>query len=379
MEPAPPSHHEYPFRFTGSGREYFGIWIVNLLLTLITLGLYLPWAKVRTRRYFYGHTRVADAPFDYLANPVAILKGWLIALAVIIVYQIAIQVNPLAAPLFAILFLLALPWIVVRSLMFKARNSAWRAIRFNFNRAYGEAVKVFIGLGLLVPLTFGLALPYQMYAMKRFVANNSAYGRTPFALRARALQFYGPYLFAGLVFIGLAALLGALLFPAMREVTEALGAGLATDPGVCTGLRDSGVHCLEETGTPPDPEVIARLMGLQLTWLAGLGLTYLLIYAYLQARLGNLVFNHLTLDSHAFRSSLRARDLLWLYLSNAVAIVLSLGLLVPWARVRLARYRADHLSLVASGDLDGFVQDQTATVGAAGEELGEVFDIDIGL
>ena len=51
-------------RFTGSGAEYFGIWIVNLLLTIITLGIYSAWAKVRRLQYFYRHTEVAGSrPF----------------------------------------------------------------------------------------------------------------------------------------------------------------------------------------------------------------------------------------------------------------------------------------------------------------------------
>ena len=41
-----------PFRFTGTAREYFGIWIVNILLTIVTLGIYSAWAKVRRMRYF---------------------------------------------------------------------------------------------------------------------------------------------------------------------------------------------------------------------------------------------------------------------------------------------------------------------------------------
>ena len=41
--------------FTGSGSEYFRIWIINLLLTLATAGLYLPWAKARRLRYFMGN------------------------------------------------------------------------------------------------------------------------------------------------------------------------------------------------------------------------------------------------------------------------------------------------------------------------------------
>ena len=52
------------FTFTGTAREYFGIWIVNVLLTIITLGVYSAWAKVRRQRYFYGNTWLAGANFD---------------------------------------------------------------------------------------------------------------------------------------------------------------------------------------------------------------------------------------------------------------------------------------------------------------------------
>ena len=71
-----------PFRFTGNGGEYFRIWIVNLFLSIITLGIYSAWAKVRRNRYFYGNTRLGNAGFDYLADPKAILRGRLIAVAV---------------------------------------------------------------------------------------------------------------------------------------------------------------------------------------------------------------------------------------------------------------------------------------------------------
>ena len=64
-------------------REYFRIWIVNLLLSLVTLGIYSAWAKVRRLRYFYGHTSVDGGTFGYHASPIAILKGRLIAYAVL--------------------------------------------------------------------------------------------------------------------------------------------------------------------------------------------------------------------------------------------------------------------------------------------------------
>jgi uncharacterized membrane protein YjgN (DUF898 family) len=61
--------------FTGSGKEYFGVWIVNILLTIVTFGVYSAWAKVRRNRYFYGNTKLLDRGFDYHAKPLQILKG----------------------------------------------------------------------------------------------------------------------------------------------------------------------------------------------------------------------------------------------------------------------------------------------------------------
>jgi uncharacterized membrane protein YjgN (DUF898 family) len=68
-----------PVRFTGSGAEYFGIWIVNLLLTIVTIGIYSAWAKVRKKRYFYAHTKIDGDSFEYRGKPIAIQKGRIIA------------------------------------------------------------------------------------------------------------------------------------------------------------------------------------------------------------------------------------------------------------------------------------------------------------
>ncbi|MGE5663254.1 MAG: DUF898 family protein, partial [Deltaproteobacteria bacterium] len=72
---------DYRLEFRGTAREYFGIWIVNMLLKIVTLGFYTAWAKVRQRRYFAGSTLLAGEPFEYLAEPGALFRGWLIAVA----------------------------------------------------------------------------------------------------------------------------------------------------------------------------------------------------------------------------------------------------------------------------------------------------------
>ena len=106
---------------------------------------------------------------------------------------------------------------------------------------------------------------------------------------------------------------------------------------------------------------------------------YLYLFAYYKARLTNLVFGNASIDGHVLEASLSPTGLFKVYLGNLLGILVTLGLFIPWARVRTARYMAEHLSLLPDGDLDRFVAAQQEKVTALGEEMGEVFDIDIGL
>ncbi|HEX6720272.1 MAG TPA: DUF898 family protein, partial [Burkholderiaceae bacterium] len=93
----PPAGYRMAMRFTGSGSEYFRIWIVNLLLILVTVGLYYPFAKVRRLRYFYGNTKLGGEEFDFHGNPWKMLRGFLLMAALLGAYGLATNVSPRAA------------------------------------------------------------------------------------------------------------------------------------------------------------------------------------------------------------------------------------------------------------------------------------------
>ena len=71
--------------------------------------------------------------------------------------------------------------------------------------------------------------------------------------------------------------------------------------------------------------------------------------------------------------------MIWIYLSNAIAIMFSLSLLVPWASIRTVRYRLSNLKVAISGGLDSFVAGEQEKVEAVGEEIIDFFDFDLGL
>ena len=289
----------HPPEFNGKTGEYFGIWFVNLLLSLVTLGIYSAWAKVRTERYFYGNTRLAGSSFDYLADPVAILKGRLIAYAVVIVLVLSSHFLPVLYVLMILALFALMPLIVVLALRFRARNSAWRGLSFRFDRSGGAAYGPFFGWPLLNVVSGTLLYPLMKLRQHEFVAGGHGFGRKRFEFAGDASRYYTPYLIA-------------------------------------------------------------------------LGI-------FLRVRYANLLWNNTRLGPHRFESSLRVRDMLWLYASNLVAIVCTLGLAVPWAMIRLARYRAAHFAVLAQGPIDDFVRDLEREHAAAGAEMIDALDVGVDL
>jgi uncharacterized membrane protein YjgN (DUF898 family) len=353
-----------PFEFNGKASEYFGIWIVNVLLIIVTLGIYSAWAKVRTKRYFYGATFLDGSNFDFLADPLAILKGWAIGVVAFVIYSTVTNFYPFTAPLFAILLLLCIPWIVVRAMMFRLRNTSYRNLRFHFNKNYSQAARAYILFALLVPFTLGLIIPYMIHQQKKFLVDNSNFGKAPFEFSGTASSFYIVYLIAG-----------GIMFFAMMAVSILMPIIIAS---LGIDLPQGGAP-MTNGATEGDPEANKAAVMVSLSAMVLFMGFYLFVYGYIQASVSNLIWNNTRLNEHGFNSTLHPVYMVWLYVSNTIAIVCSLGLLIPWAKIRVTRYRLDNLKLVPNGDLQGFIASETDAAGATGEELGEVFGIDIGL
>lgn len=333
----------YDFVFTGSGGEFFRIWIVNILLSILTLGIYSAWAKVRTNRYFYGNTHLAQSSFDYLADPITILKGRLIAIGFLIAYVAVSSFSP-GMELFLILLLFIFsPWLIVKSLAFNALNSAYRNIRFNFTGGVGTAAKEFILFPLLIIFTLGLIIPYVRYRQTRFIVDNHKFGDTYFNFNAFAGDYYKIF---------------AIAFVSIMVISIAV----AIPMGNLKGLEDN-----------PEAAMTAMFMYLPIIYIA-MGV----IGVYVQVKLLNLLFNNVTLDDHQFQSSLKVGSMLWLHITNLLGIIVTLGFFYPWAKVRMARYRLEQLSVEAATDLNTFTAAQTEYVSATGDEIGEAFAVEVG-
>ena len=364
------SERRFSFEFRGRTGEYFWIWIVNALLTIATVGIYSPWAKVRTKRYFYGNAFVAGANFEYHARPLSILLARAVVLLLVIVGgAIAAAYSAAADARYTLFLFLLLPWALVRGFSFNARNSSYRGLRFSFARRYGEAYFALFGLptllfaallclfwlgggvedsfgsaGVVAAIAFVAFLPYFVFRYYRFKVANHALGRTRFVFAQSPKPYYFALLAALLSLLAATFVLVAMLLPA---------AGASLDGGAFVFsfvLSPLFIFALS----------VPRAMLFKAFW------------AGVQTENGARIECDISIIGFAGR----------ILTINFFASLLSFGLLHPWTQVRKARYIAAHLRLVApSAVIDSLRLGETETIGALGEEWDAVegFDFDVGL
>ncbi|CAI1522760.1 YjgN family protein [Serratia fonticola] len=357
------SRHQIYFR--GTGGEYFAIWLVNILLTAITLGIYSAWATVRRRRYFYGNTELNGDRFDYHAQPMQILKGRLLVIGAVILFYILLFINPLLGMVAMLALLALIPWIIIRSWRYNAIMSSYRGVRFNYlcqtGRAYWVllfcpillviglyAVMIVLGvigssLGsptaiiVLAAITVILFVP-MLAAINGILAtlqhdlyvNNLRFGTSPFVAKFKKAEFIKIALFSLLIFLPflvIALVLVGSFFVSLFQMA------------LFGGMSDAMLQAQMANN-------IGSLFMMMLVLLLGV----MVSSSYMVVAQRNYVFNQTTLQGEVkLRSSMQTLPYMGLLITNSLITVFSLGLAAPVAHVRHARYIAESTQI--EGDL----------------------------
>lgn len=331
--------------FTGRASEYFGIWIVNVLLTIITLGIYSAWAKVRRNRYFYGNTVLLGRAFEYHARGLQILIGRLIVVGGLIVLNVIAIVVPILALLPTVVVLVALPWLVAKGLRFTARVTSYRNVRFDFVGGAGGAFKAFILGGLLAVITLGVLAPLASRWSARYVGSNLRYGGKAFDTDPKLGPIYRTWFLSLLITLVGLSVIGLVVFLNIQLI----------------------VPMFETAGSLPPEQ--------QIPLIASFVLGYIVIFTTLgvaglfyRAGVRNIAWSATTFDGrHRLASDLSRTRYTWIAISNLVVTLLTLGLMRPWAAVRMARYTYDHTGVTFVGDVGELfsrIEDQGSAVGS---------------
>ena len=388
--------------FEGSGFEYFKIWIVNILLIIITFGVYYPWAKVRNQRYFYANTTLESRNFEYHASGKQLFLGYIIAMALLLLLSIIQNISPIGAVGTFLVLSLVIPWVIWRSLMFTMRMSSFSNVRFSFVGGlkgayinfmllpgalflciYGApslALFLFItfpgsiGVGgsvliSLYAMTFTVLALYLLALIKNkntsYVVNGYRFGQGQFKTVLETQQFAKMLLKT--IGVGLLMLMSMAI---LMVIIVALAGGLADLVNIFNGDVDTIIGLFAR-----------HMMGyvLGLFYIAFLMSSFIVV-AYFQAQVRQYIFDNTLLNGNvSFSSSLTTSALAWLMMSNFLLVVMTLGLATPWAKVRRAQLILNHTLVDVESGFDGFISQQQDRQSALGEQIGDAFDVDVAI
>lgn len=312
--PAPLEVRSFFARFLGDGWTLFTLHLVNILLTVLTLGIYYFWAKAKVRRYLYGQTEFEGARFGYHGTGKELLIGWLRAalffaayFALLLVAQgvLGKEWGPIVATLVlyvALIFLV--PMILLGAWRFAMSRTSYRGIRFSHSADKAAFTRSYIKGALLSAITLSFYTPFFLNDLRGWFARGARFGNRSFGYDGEG---------------------GPLLWPYVLNIL-----------------------------------LLIPTLGIYSFWF--------------RARLQRHFWNHTTFGSARFNCTITGGGLLGLGLTNLLLVVFTLGLGTPWAKIRSIRYVLDNLSLRGALDFSTIVQDMRAA-SATGEQLADMLDI----
>ncbi len=356
-------------QFTGTGAEYFRIWIVHALFTLLTLGIYSAWAKVRKARWFAQHTQLLGDSFDFHGRPARILIGRVVALVLFLAYTYSFDWSATVGIAVILLLLVLGPLLFGSAQRFRLVNTSWRGLRFGFDAPRGRIYAVCIPLVLVwtagtvwaamqgsVPGAIVIGVlsvatwPAIHGALKTLQHRHARIGALRFEFRSAIGAFYILY----------ARVLGfAFVMAVLVVVAGAMMAGLIT--------------LLVDDKNAFEVWALGLVMG---------ALIVLLMYAtswpYFAARMQQLVWERTTAGGLRFHSSIVASRMWSLVMKQMFLVFITLGFYWPFAAVAIARYRVESLSVETDGQWPLLEAPHAADGNAVGDATLDFFDLDLG-
>lgn len=385
VRPAAPTIEAYPLKFTGAGGVYFGVWLVNLLLMAVTLGLFTPFARRRTLKYFHGHTEVAGHPLEFTAGMKRMFLGFLLFFGLYLAYSIASNTGQaLAAGLLGAGAVLLTPFLWASAVRFRAASTRWRGIRGRFGAGWGEVYAAswpLLGLAVvgaaggaalavlrgtrpaltLVAAAGVLALAAIVLCIVRLSFNYARLRvlKTDFGgLAGHWKVGFGDWLKISLQAIGLFVAIAAVLLTMLLLVTGGSLWVLAAD-----GPRSRAAFAMI---------LMAMVGGFVIVLLAASPAR-----AWAEACIHRLVWNKVGLGRAArFKCNLRPWRYVGLRLKNLLLSLITLGFWRPFAITSEYAMKLESVTLHVKGGLDQLAGQLVIEQGAFGDAVADAVGFD---
>jgi uncharacterized membrane protein YjgN (DUF898 family) len=316
MEEIVPTRMNYKLDFKGKGEDFFGIVIVNWLLTIITLGIYYPWAKAKTLQFIFGKSTLNNDPFTFHGTGKEMFRGFVKAIALFIALMAILGVFMyLKVPFIGLLIfylgiIAVLPLAIHGSYRYRMSRTSWRGIRFGYRGDRKEFVTLFFKWIFFTIISLGIYGSWFKINLRNYVLSNVRFGDAE-------LNYDG-------------------------------------DGGDYFILNLKGYFLSIFT------------LGIYSFWW--------------QKDIFEYYINNLSLHKDnkriEFTNTATGGDFLGLLLTNFLLIIFTLGLGYAWVATRTIKFIMDHIELDGNIDLDSLQQTEENFKDATGDDISDFLDID---
>lgn len=368
----PPGVDKHRVTFTGSGGDYFKLWLSNLLLTIVTLGIYTPWARRRRVQYFFRNTEVGPDPLDFTASSRSMVTSFiLVALVYVLIQVMSSQGLSTAVGGVTLVIAAATPWLWRSAVRFRLGNTTWRGLPFVFHattrETYTAAWPLLGGAALIAVLALVLpsilpsapAIPTATGPIKAAAPGPMSWlgglgvtvlvGMILIRLRFNFLHLrmtrtslggqmgafkagFAEFLKVGVICIGIGLLVYAALIGTIGVFSASLiGFGRGMDRGSIVVLLIILVLFL----------IPLLLMPASIAMAAWEAMVFRTVWS--NAGLSNMARSKCNLNTRAF---------VWLRAKNVLLTLVTLGLYRPFAAVNEYRMKVDSVRIFTRGDIN---------------------------
>ena len=338
-------------KFHGKGFDLFSIFIVNILLTVLTLGVYYFWGKVKIKRYLYSQLEFDGDRFTFHGKGKELFIGGVIGIVIFAIFygsQYLIETSGnkyfiAISLILSLIFFSLFPIIFILSRRYYLSRSSWRGIRFSFRGGIKQFYRVIAKGVLLTIVTFGLYSPILRNRMKQYFVENSYFGTRSFRYSGNGMDVFKH--FAQTFFLYLPGTM-IIIFLVIFLVGIILGFVIGKD------LKTYS-------------HVVAVI---------GSYISMYVVFFYFEFWFTKYVWNHTTFMDADFRLKIDFIPYLKLKTGNLFIYILTIGLGWPWVAVRNNKFITERLILEGNPDFET-IRQQYEEASATGESVADVFDI----
>jgi uncharacterized membrane protein YjgN (DUF898 family) len=352
--------------FGGRLGPFLAMQIINVLLTVITFGIYRFWAKARVRRWLWGRTEIDGDALEYTGTGGQLFIGALLAAVLIFLplglLNLALQAlarggaNGAAALIQLVLTVLVL-WLFgvgsYRGLRYLLSRSSWRGIRGGMvNKGWGYGL-LYLQMTVLQIVTLGFATPYASVRLWNAKWGDVMVGTMSMTSDAQWRPLMRLFLVTWLIVL---AIYGAALAAVINLVDFSTIQPTLNDPAATKATM--------------------MQVGRAYAVLLPAALLALLAFVRYHARYYNHVVAALRLETLGFRFDATTRNWLRYYIGTALWVTFTFGLGLLVLTFRHWRFVMRHLVIDGSIDPDALRQSELDVPGQ-GEGIADALGVSV--